>query len=373
MRIDPNAKYADVIVKAIDDTFAALRAGKTVVFDSLAIRPQARKRLRGVARAVGVPVYAVVFDVPLEKCLEAQKSREHPVPDDRVRELYQEFEHELKAIDNEDWTGVQTVTRSARRHQVNAETRIISSQDLRDNPGLVAELREGGDILERRVAPATTEIRSNEDGSWSLVGHAAVFDSQSEDLGGFREVIQRGAFRRILKQDGLDVRALFNHDQNQVLGRTINGTLSLREDPTGLLYEVNVANTSYGRDLKVLLERGDVSQSSFAFRVSDKGQKWQDQPDGSLLRTITDFADLLDVSPVTYPAYTSTTSSALTREDTQDSSTRETEQDAGGTAKQPSDQVDSQPRRADDEPARNLRVRKQRLREMLVESQQERS
>jgi HK97 family phage prohead protease len=178
--------------------------------------------------------------------------------------------------------------------------RFVNDVELRDNPSLIAELRSGAEgIAERRHALTKAEVRSNPDGSWTLVGHAAVFDSNA-DLGQFTESIQRGAFRRILNQDGLDVRALFNHDPDLVLGRT-PGTLTLREDPTGLAYEVNVAPTTAGNDLRVLLERGDVTRSSFAFQVGK--QEWRDMPDGTLHRTITDFKDLLDVSPVTYPAY----------------------------------------------------------------------
>jgi len=247
---------------------------------------------------------------------------------------------------------------------VKPEVRVIQEADIRDNPDVLAELREGGDFVERRVAPVTTEIRSEGDGSWTLVGHAAVFDSRSQSLGGFHEVIQRGAFRKVLRQDGLDVRALFNHDQNQVLGRTTNGTLTLTEDPKGLRYEVNVADTSYGRDLRVLLERGDVTQSSFAFKVGKDGQTWSDEEDGTMLRTITEFGDLLDVSPVTYPAY-SATSSSIKPEGMiiKHSSSSESEQATGGAVEQPGTQADSQPRRADEEGAHRHRVRRLRLRE----------
>lgn len=247
------------------------------------------------------------------------------------------------------------------------EVRVVADSDLRSDPSLVEELRAGADVVERRVATSTSEIRSEADGSWTLVGHAAVFDggdgrNESGNLGGFVERIQRGAFRKVLKSDQLDVRALFNHDQNLVLGRTTNGTLRLQEDPKGLRYEVNVADTSYGRDLRVLLERGDVTQSSFAFRVGKDGQSWDNAPDGSLIRTITEFSGLLDVSPVTYPAYESTTSS-VARGAIESSSTSESEREPVGTAEQGSAQADSQPRRADEEGAHRHRVRRQRLRE----------
>lgn len=250
---------------------------------------------------------------------------------------------------------------ATRRSDVSVEQRIINETDIRDNPSVVAELRDGGDFIERRVAPVTTEIRSNADGSWTLVGHAAVFDSMSESLGGFHEVIQRGAFRKVLRNPDLAVKALFNHDQNLVLGSSTNGTLQLSEDPTGLRYEVNVADTSYGRDLRVLLERGDVTQSSFAFKVGKDGQQWSDQEDGTLLRTITEFSDLLDVSPVTYPAYRATSAAAVSA--TQVSSTRDAEQEGQGSAEQQAPRAASQPRRADEEGAHRHRVRRLKLRE----------
>lgn len=255
------------------------------------------------------------------------------------------------------WVIPESSLTAQRKAPMPAEQRVVTPSDIEADPALLAELRDGtGDIAERRVAPANTEIRANADGSWTLIGHAAVFDSVAS-LGTFSETIKRGAFRRVLNQDGLDVRCLFNHDANLVLGRT-PGTLTLREDPQGLAYEVNVAPTTAGNDLKVLLERGDVTQSSFAFKVG--AQEWRDMPDGSLQRIITDFADLLDVSPVTYPAYSDTTASvrsALV------SSTGSSEQEVGGAAKQPNDQANDSPRRADEKGAHRHRLRRQRLRD----------
>ena len=241
-----------------------------------------------------------------------------------------------------------------------AETRIVEERDLRENPDLLSELRNGADIVEKRMVE--TEVRANESGKgWKLTGYAAVFDSEAS-LGNFNERIARGAFRKVLKRTDLDVAALFNHDQNLILGRTTNGTLTLREDPRGLVYEVDVADTTYGRDLKVLLERGDVTQSSFAFRVKSDGQQWSEGEDGTLIRTITEFDDLLDVSPVVYPAYADTTSAAVTSRN-QTSSNSESEQEGQGAAAQQSHQADSQPRRADEEGVHRQRVRRLKLRD----------
>lgn len=131
-------------------------------------------------------------------------------------------------------------------------------------------------------------------------GYAAKFDTLSEPMFGFREQIAPGAFAGVLEDD---VRALFNHDPNHVLGRTSAGTLRISQDDTGLLYEVELPDTQVARDLVTSIERGDVSQSSFAFRIAPNGDTWDENEDGVIIRTITKFGRLYDVSPVTYPAY----------------------------------------------------------------------
>lgn len=136
-----------------------------------------------------------------------------------------------------------------------------------------------------------------------IYGHAAVFNQLSEDLGGFREQIAPGAFASAVKED--DVRALFNHDPNFVLGRSKSGTLRLSEDNTGLAIEIDTPDTQIARDLMVSMERGDITQMSFGFRVMPDGSNWGQSSDGSVIRTLTNVR-LYDVSPVTYPAYPQT-------------------------------------------------------------------
>ncbi len=133
-------------------------------------------------------------------------------------------------------------------------------------------------------------------------GHAAVFNQLSEDLGGFREKISPGAFADSIK-DG-DIRALWNHDPNFVLGRTKAGTLSLSEDDIGLATQYDFPDTSIARDLLKSIERGDVDQQSFGFMVLPDGAKWRLE-DGGLTRILTK-VELFDVSPVTFPAYPQT-------------------------------------------------------------------
>ena len=160
--------------------------------------------------------------------------------------------------------------------------------------------------IERRFTAGKVEIRAGADGkSQTIRGYAAVFESPSENLGGFIEVIAKGAFDDVLKDD---VRALFNHDANLILGRTKSGTCTIGVDDTGLFYEITPADTQTARDLMVSLKRGDVDQSSFAFAVKREGQDWKDHPDNPamMIRTIKKVAKLYDVSPVTYPAYPDT-------------------------------------------------------------------
>lgn len=164
--------------------------------------------------------------------------------------------------------------------------------------------------MERRYIDAE-DLRAtepSEDGeSLKVRGHAAVFDTLSGNLGGFREIIAPGAFSSAIKRD--DVRALYNHDPNQILGRVKSGTLRMWEDEIGLAVEIDLPNTERGRDLHEMIRRGDVDQMSFGFgvEVDDKGERrerWQ-KVNGEHVRTV-EAAKLYDVSPVVYPAYTST-------------------------------------------------------------------
>jgi HK97 family phage prohead protease len=161
----------------------------------------------------------------------------------------------------------------------------------------------------RAVSLTGIEVRTSDAGDVSVRGHAAVFDSPTM-IGppevGFEEVIAPGAFRKTIA-DGADVRLLFNHNPDLVLARTRSGTLSLREDKRGLAVDAQLAPTSVGRDLAVLIQRGDVSQMSFGFRAVKDRWETVTRPDGSSIerRTVLE-AQLFDVSSVTYPAYDDT-------------------------------------------------------------------
>lgn len=193
--------------------------------------------------------------------------------------------------------------------------RLLTPTELRSRPALLDEMRAAGGgtpdgfAAELRMAGTPAEVRAATDQGWKGGGLAVVYDKRSENLGGFVEEIRAGALTDVLARDGLDVRALFNHDPAIVLGRTKSGTLSLTDGSDGLDYEFDAPDTSAARDLRVLLERGDVSQSSFAFRAAPDGVEWDEDPEtGVLVRRIHRFSALLDVSPVTYPAYPAATS-----------------------------------------------------------------
>lgn len=159
------------------------------------------------------------------------------------------------------------------------------------------ETSDGG--VERRSGGAI-EVRAVQNGGRTLVGYAALFNELSSDLGGFRELIQPGAFGSSLSGD---VRALWNHDERYVLGRTVSGSLRLAEDDLGLRVEIDPPDAHWAHDAMVSIGRGDVSQMSFAFTV--RADEWVNLS-GETIRILKD-VKLLDVSPVTYPAYPQTT------------------------------------------------------------------
>lgn len=169
--------------------------------------------------------------------------------------------------------------------------RILNGVHLMKNKNVEIEVRQ--------IAEVRLEARGEEPPK--IIGYAAVFDSLSKDLGGFREKIDRGAFATSLKE-GDEVHALFNHDSDKLLGRRGAGTLELWEDDRGLKVEINPPDTSDGRDVVELLRRGDLMSMSFGFyNVKDN---WETR-EGEDIRTIEE-ARLFDVSIVVNPAYNET-------------------------------------------------------------------
>ena len=163
---------------------------------------------------------------------------------------------------------------------------------------------------EIRAIPAEFRIHQTENEPLKIIGYAARFNELSEEMWGMREKIAPGAFTETIGKS--DVRALWNHDPNYVLGRTKNGTLQIREDEQGLFYEVTPPDAQWARDLVESIKRGDVDQSSFAFTVDV--EQW-DESNNPVIRTIVKVRELFDVSPVTYPAYPTATSGVRSLQD----------------------------------------------------------
>jgi uncharacterized protein len=170
----------------------------------------------------------------------------------------------------------------------------------------------------------------NEDGTAKLSGYAAVYYSENEDgteyqmFGNVRERIMPGAFDGMV---GRDIISTFNHDPNQLLGRTSSGTLRYSVDERGLFYEVDLPDTQLGRDTATLAERGDLDGSSFWFdfhgseyekRTEEGGEIWE-------LKRV---EGLVEFGPVTVPAYKATTaykrSADLVREQIEAETAQET-------------------------------------------------
>lgn len=162
-------------------------------------------------------------------------------------------------------------------------------------------------LVERRTVMG--EVESRAEGSKIYVeGYASVFNKRSGNLGGFVEKVKNTAFNRTLEQ--ADVRALWNHDPQYLLGRTSAKTLNLSVDNNGLYYRSLLPNTSYAKDLAELLERRDVRESSFTFfKVQDE---WDLTEEGYPQRSLIEVG-LIDVAPVTFPAYNDATSGVARR------------------------------------------------------------
>jgi uncharacterized protein len=147
-------------------------------------------------------------------------------------------------------------------------------------------------------------VARSEDAAPVIEGYAIVFNSLSEDLGGFREVIAPAAVDRALAE-AHDVRALIDHDSSLILGRSKSGTLRMEKDNHGLKVSITPPDTGYARDLLTVIERGDVSGMSFGFMIPEGGDAWHRSSTGNPVRTVNDMF-LRDVSVVTYPAYPAT-------------------------------------------------------------------
>lgn len=187
------------------------------------------------------------------------------------------------------------MSRDNRVEEIQARYGTFGGREIRTVPFVVEEVRDSGAGK----------------GQFTVRGHAAVFNNWSLDLGGFRERILPGAFDGALSEDP-HVLHLWDHDSRYVLSSTRNKTLELRVDPAGLHFWSRVAPTSYAEDLRILLERGDIGQSSFAFSgVEDDWRVVEENGVEVVERDIARIGELYDVTTTAMGAYPTTDSSVV--------------------------------------------------------------
>ncbi|HUV84723.1 MAG TPA: HK97 family phage prohead protease [Methanosarcinales archaeon] len=165
--------------------------------------------------------------------------------------------------------------------------------------------RNLGKLIERRYLP-TKEIRmiNEENQPTKIMGLACVYGILSDDLGGWKELIEPYALKNVLANNP-DVRALVDHISYKILGRTTNGTLNIYENSKGLNVEIIPPDTTTGKDIVISLERGDISGMSIQFVVGEGNFEWI-KIDEWDVRKVNSFNELIDVSVVTFPAFSAT-------------------------------------------------------------------
>jgi HK97 family phage prohead protease len=162
---------------------------------------------------------------------------------------------------------------------------------------------------EERRSILTAEFRAENAETRTVYGYAAVFNIETELAPGFVESIAPGAFSSSVNED---VRALWNHDLSQVLGRTKSGSLRLTEDSIGLRFELDLPDTSMGRDAFELIKRKDVTGVSFGFFI--RAEEWIKGDDKTPNKRIIKDVELFEISLCPFPAYESTSVSARSAE-----------------------------------------------------------
>ncbi|MFN6550665.1 HK97 family phage prohead protease [Mycolicibacterium septicum] len=152
--------------------------------------------------------------------------------------------------------------------------------------------------IRHRSVELCSEISGNK-----LTGYGAVFN-QYANMGGYLETLAPTAFDAVMADPATDIRAYYQHDPARLLGRQGSGTLRMSTDTAGLHFELDIPDTSDGRDLRVLVDRGDLNGMSFGFIAGEEEQGRTS--DGRALRTHTSVARLIEISPVSRPAYAGT-------------------------------------------------------------------
>jgi HK97 family phage prohead protease len=165
------------------------------------------------------------------------------------------------------------------------------------SPAPVSGKRE----LRTFAAASPLEVRTTSDGSKQIAGTAIVYNSRSVDLGSFTEIVSPGALTRTLRESP-DILAFRDHDQTLLLGRTTAGTLKLTNTAKGLDFVLTLPKTAIGDDTAENVRLRNLTGVSFAFRVAPSGDKWEQDAQGNVTRTLLDI-DLYEVSPTSFAAY----------------------------------------------------------------------
>lgn len=221
---------------------------------------------------------------------------------DSMRTMHRKHEGKDYSVIMGRLMGEDAMTEQAYRYAKSAWTASDARSHCKEHDGSFEAAAESDNLKGFEVRSFDVEefrIVEEEGLGPRIRGHAAVFNLPSEPIGfggGFVEIIKKGAFAKTLGE--ADVRALWNHDPNYVLGRNKSGTLNLTEDKRGLAVEIQPPETQWARDLLTSMQRGDVNQMSFGFQVVK--DTWVDN-----IRTLHE-VKLFDVSVVTFPAYPQT-------------------------------------------------------------------
>lgn len=174
--------------------------------------------------------------------------------------------------------------------------------ELRNSPAAAIELRSFGQKLAFR--------KTDKKGMVGIIeGYAALYDVESRDMGGWREILARGAFTESLKK-GLDIRMLYQHRSDSVMARESAKTLKVGEDSKGILFEAELIDTTANRDRFLEIESGNLDAMSFGMPYSSVTARWhRDAVKKYDIRTVTK-ADIVEISVVTWAAYEATTVTA---------------------------------------------------------------
>lgn len=163
-------------------------------------------------------------------------------------------------------------------------------------------------IRDFRTTFKITRAAEDDDAEKVIEGYFALYEQETELFDGVFEIISKGAFDNTLNND---IRALWNHNTQYVLGRSKNGSLQLQADEKGLFGIIKLPNTQYAEDLHELVKRGDIDQCSFGFNILD--EDLEELASGGYRWRIKEI-DLHEISVVTFPAYENTTVQARSKQ-----------------------------------------------------------